>query len=388
MNSAVLALAGGAVFEGEAIGAAGTAVGEVVFNTAMTGYQEILTDPSYAGQIVTLTFPHIGNTGTNAEDVESGRIWASGLVIRNLPNRHSSWRSDWTLSEYLQRENCIAIAEVDTRELTSIIRESGAQGACISAGTAINIEDCLRRAREFPGLSGRDLVRGVTCEQVVEWREGLWRSPTSRTSPSSTSKGHRVVAYDFGVKHNILRYLIDRGCQVTLVPATTSADEVLSLEPQGVFLSNGPGDPEPLDYAISSIRNLLETEVPIFGICLGHQLLSIACGAQTEKMPFGHHGANHPIKALKNNRVMISSQNHGFSVDADSIPNCLEVTHVSLFDGTVQGVRHRDKSAFGVQGHPEASPGPQDVSNLFDEFVAIMDRASSGQDNAPSEGCG
>ena len=369
MKQAVLALAGGAVFEGEAIGAAGTAIGEVVFNTAMTGYQEILTDPSYAGQIVTLTYPHIGNTGTNAEDVESTRIWASGLVIRNMPNQHSSWRSDWTLSEYLQKEKCVAIADVDTRELTSIIRDTGAQGACISAGEAVDVEDCLRRAREFPGLSGRDLVRGVTCDEKVEWQDGLWRIPAGKNAK------HRVVAYDFGVKRNILRYLTDRGCQVTLVPATTSADEVMELDPQGVFLSNGPGDPEPLDYAISSIRELLDAEVPIFGICLGHQLLSLACGAQTLKMPFGHHGANHPIKALSTNRVMISSQNHGFAVDADSIPECLEVTHVSLFDGTVQGVRHREKPAFGVQGHPEASPGPQDVSNLFDEFVGIMDKA-------------
>ena len=382
MNQAVLALAGGAVFEGEAIGAAGTAVGEVVFNTAMTGYQEILTDPSYAGQIVTLTYPHIGNTGANAEDVESGRIWASGLVIRNMPNQHSSWRSDWTLREYLQKETCVAIAEVDTRELTSIIRESGAQGACISAGKTVDIEDCLRRAREFPGLSGRDLVRGVTCHQVARWQQGLWRTPASKHAK------HQVVAYDFGVKHNILRYLTDRRCQVTLVPATTSADEVLALNPHGVFLSNGPGDPEPLDYAIASIRDLLEAEVPIFGICLGHQLLALACGAQTVKMPFGHHGANHPIKALTTNRVMISSQNHGFAVDADSIPKSLEVTHVSLFDGTVQGVRHREKPAFGIQGHPEASPGPQDVANLFDEFVAIMDKAASKRDNASGSRAG
>lgn len=377
MKQAVLALAGGAVFEGEAIGAAGTAVGEVVFNTAMTGYQEILTDPSYAGQIVTLTYPHIGNTGANAEDVESSRIWASGLVIRNLPNQHSNWRSDWTLSEYLKKENCVAIADVDTRELTSIIRDTGAQGACVSAGEAVDVEDCLRRAREFPGLFGRDLVRGVTCHQQVEWHDGLWRSPVSKQAR------HRVVAFDFGVKRNILRYLTDRGCQVTLVPAPTSASEVLALEPHGVFLSNGPGDPEPLGYAISTIRDLLNADVPIFGICLGHQLLSLACGAQTMKMPFGHHGANHPIKSLATNRVMISSQNHGFAVDADSIPECLEVTHVSLFDGTVQGVRHREKSAFGVQGHPEASPGPQDVSSLFDEFVGIMESRAkaSGADS-------
>lgn len=374
MKQAVLALAGGAVFEGEAVGAAGTAVGEVVFNTAMTGYQEILTDPSYAGQIVTLTYPHIGNTGTNAEDVESNRIWASGLVVRNLPSLHSNWRSVWTLSEYLVREKCVAIADVDTRELTTIIRNTGAQGACISAGDGVDIEDCLRRAREFPGLSGRDLVRGVTSEKIALWQQGLWRTPKSDKAE------HRVVAYDFGVKRNILRYLTDRGCQVTLVPATTSAEEVLRLHPHGVFLSNGPGDPEPLDYAIASIRELLEAEVPILGICLGHQLLSLACGAETVKMPFGHHGANHPIKALASNRVMISSQNHGFAVDADSIPECLEVTHVSLFDGTVQGVRHREKPAFGVQGHPEASPGPQDVSSLFDEFVVMMNNEKTRQE--------
>ena len=371
MRKAVLALAEGAVFEGEAIGSSGMAVGEVVFNTAMTGYQEILTDPSYAGQIVTLTYPHIGNTGTNAEDVESGRVWASGLVIRNLPKRHSNWRSQQSLGDYLAQENCIAIADVDTRELTSIIRQQGAQGACIAAceeeGGEIDIEDCLGRARAFPGLSGQDLVQGVTCQAPVEWDQGLWRA-----TPKGEAR-HKVIAYDFGVKHNILRYLTDRQCQVTLVPATTSADEVKALAPDGVFLSNGPGDPEPLDYAISAIQGILESNIPIFGICLGHQLLSLACGAGTVKMAFGHHGANHPIKALASSRVMISSQNHGFAVDAETIPECLEVTHISLFDGTVQGVRHRVKPAFSVQGHPEASPGPQDVASLFDEFVALME---------------
>ena len=370
MRKAVLALAKGAVFEGEAVGSAGTAVGEVVFNTAMTGYQEILTDPSYAGQIVTLTYPHIGNTGTNAEDVESHRIFASGLVIRNLPRRHSNWRSESSLSEYLQQENCIAIADVDTRELTSIIREQGAQGACIAAGGEgddIDIEDCLKRARAFPGLSGKDLVRGVTCNAPVEWDQGLWHAPARGEAR------FKVVAYDFGVKHNILRYLTDRNCRVTLVPATMSAAKVMALSPDGVFLSNGPGDPEPLDYAISAITDLLQSGTPMFGICLGHQLLSLACGARTVKMAFGHHGANHPIKSIATNRVMISSQNHGFAVDAESIPECLEVTHVSLFDGTVQGVRHKTRPAFSVQGHPEASPGPQDVAGLFDEFLALME---------------
>ena len=370
MNRAVLALAGGAVFEGVAAGAAGTAVGEVVFNTAMTGYQEILTDPSYAGQIVTLTYPHIGNTGANAEDVESSRVWASGLVVRSLPKRHSNWRSESDLTAFLQRENCVAIAEVDTRELTTVIREQGAQGACIAAGQdgdVIDVEDCIKRAQGFPGLSGRDLVKGVTCKTPIEWAQSLWRSQGTRAPK------YKVVAYDFGVKHNILRYLTDRQCQVTLAPATTSATEALSLSPDGIFLSNGPGDPEPLDYAISAITELIDSGVPIFGICLGHQLLSLACGARTIKMPFGHHGANHPIKSIATNRVMISSQNHGFAVDADSIPECLEVTHVSLFDGTVQGVRHRTKPAISVQGHPEASPGPQDVEGLFDQFVALME---------------
>ncbi len=370
MNRAVLALAEGAVFEGVAAGAAGTSVGEVVFNTAMTGYQEILTDPSYAGQIVTLTYPHIGNTGTNAEDVESGRVWASGLVVRSLPKRHSNWRSDSDLRTFLERENCVAIAEVDTRELTRIIREQGAQGACITAShdssEAIDINDCIKRAQGFQGLSGQDLVKGVTCKAPIKWHQGLWQSKTKRGAQ------HKIVAYDFGVKHNILRYLTDRQCQVTLVPATTSAREALAHSPDGIFLSNGPGDPEPLDYAISTIAELIDSGVPIFGICLGHQLLSLACGARTVKMPFGHHGANHPIKSLASNRVMISSQNHGFAVDADSIPDCLEVTHVSLFDGSVQGVRHRSKPAFSVQGHPEASPGPQDVARLFDEFVSLM----------------
>ena len=374
MTEAILALAEGAVFEGEAIGAAGMAVGEVVFNTAMTGYQEILTDPSYDGQIVTLTYPHIGNTGTNTEDVESSRIWASGLVIRDLPKRHSNWRRDTSLSEYLAREGCVAIAEIDTRELTSIIRESGAQGACIASaeqGRAIDRGYCLERARAFPGLSGQDLVRDVTCKAPFTWSDGLWGLPP-RGAQKRTA--HKVIAYDFGVKRNILRYLTDRSCDVTVMPATTSAEEVMAHAPDGIFLSNGPGDPEPLDYAIASIAELLETGTPIFGICLGHQLLSLACGARTVKMPFGHHGANHPIKSLATNRVMISSQNHGFAVDAGSIPECLEVTHVSLFDGTVQGVRHRRRPAFSMQGHPEASPGPQDVAGLFDAFVALMER--------------
>ena len=370
MSKAILALAEGTVFEGEAIGAVGTSVGEVVFNTAMTGYQEILTDPSYAGQIVTLTYPHIGNTGTNAEDVESAHIWASGLVIRNLPRLNSNWRSQWSLCEYLCRENCVAIADIDTRQLTSLIRDKGAQGGCISAGDGLDAQACVQRARDFPGLSGRDLVKGVTCGTPIDWSDGLWKKPPNAQGV------HRVVAYDFGVKQNILRYLADRGCRVTLVPATTTAEAVLKLEPDGVFLSNGPGDPEPLDYAINAIRELIDASVPIFGICLGHQLLSLACGARTLKMPFGHHGANHPIKELDTDRVMISSQNHGFAVDAESIPDCLTITHTSLFDGTVQGVRHKERPVFGVQGHPEASPGPQDVSSLFDDFLALMDAVS------------
>jgi carbamoyl-phosphate synthase small subunit len=374
LTPALLALEDGSLFHGTSLGIEGQSVGEVVFNTAMTGYQEILTDPSYARQIVTLTYPQIGNTGTNPEDVESDRVWASGLVIRQLPRLASNWRMTMTLPEYLRSEGVVAIAEVDTRRLTRLIREKGALAGCIIAGDATEAE-ALAAARAFPGLAGMDLAQVVSRADRADWTESVWDLESGYGS--RRDERFHVVAYDFGVKRNILRLLAARGCRITVVPATTAAEEALALEPDGVFLSNGPGDPEPCLYAIEAIRTLLDADLPIFGICLGHQLLSLASGADTVKMPHGHHGANHPVKDLRTGRVIITSQNHGFAVNAESLPNCLETTHVSLFDGTLQGVRRTDRPAFGFQGHPEASPGPQDCEYLFDEFVDLMAGAAS-----------
>ncbi len=376
MTPALLALEDGSLFHGSSIGIEGQSAGEVVFNTAMTGYQEILTDPSYARQIVTLTYPQIGNTGANPEDVESDRVWASGLVIRQLPRRASNWRMTMTLPEYLQSESVVAIAEVDTRRLTRLIREKGALAGCIVAGDATEAE-ALAAARAFPGLAGMDLARVVTRADRADWTESVWNLESGYGSRGD--ERFHVVAYDFGVKRNILRLLAARGCRITVVPATTTAEEAMALNPDGIFLSNGPGDPEPCLYAIEAIRALLDADLPIFGICLGHQLLSLASGADTVKMPHGHHGANHPVKDLRSGQVIITSQNHGFAVDVESLPNCLETTHVSLFDGTLQGVRRTDRRAFGFQGHPEASPGPQDCEYLFDEFVTLMTDAAGGR---------
>ena len=372
-GQAILALASGEVFEGTSIGAHGQSTGEVVFNTAMTGYQEILTDPSYTAQLVTLTHPHIGNTGCNSEDNESEKVHAAGLIIRNLPLLASSWRQEEDLPTFLQRQETVAIADIDTRALTRILRTSGAQNACLMAKAEISADDtahALATARGFGGLKGLDLASVVTTFETYTWSQGSWAGLTS-DSPASP-KPLRVVAYDFGVKQNILRMLVDRGCQVTVVPATTTAAEVLALKPNGIFLSNGPGDPEPCVYAITAIEALLQKEIPIFGICLGHQLLGLAAGGKTQKMPHGHHGANHPVQDLKTGVVMISSQNHGFCLADESLPNHLEVTHRSLFDGTIQGVRHTTLPAFGFQGHPEASPGPHDVAPVFDQFIASM----------------
>jgi carbamoyl-phosphate synthase small subunit len=370
---ALLALEDGSVFRGTSVGVDGQAVGEVVFNTAMTGYQEILTDPSYASQIVTLTYPHIGNTGANAEDVESDRVWAAGLVIRDLPILASSWRKQMSLHEYLVAERVVAIAEIDTRRLTRLIRSKGALAGCIATGAAADPSAALAAARNFPGLKGMDLANVVTCSGARQWLGGSWQLGEGYRNPQLNR--FRVVAYDFGVKRNILRLLADRGCNVTVVPAKTTAAQVLDLEPDGVFLSNGPGDPEPCDYAIRAIAELVETGLPTFGICLGHQLLALASGAATMKMSHGHHGANHPVKDLRDGRVIITSQNHGFAVDQGSLPNCLHATHVSLFDGSLQGVQRSDRPAFGFQGHPEASPGPRDCEYLFDHFVELMNGA-------------
>jgi len=369
---AVLALADGTVFRGVSIGAEGVSTGEVVFNTAITGYQEILTDPSYCRQIVTLTYPHIGNYGINAEDVEADRIHVAGLVIRDLPILHSNFRARENLGDYLRRETVTGIADIDTRKLTRILREKGAQNGCLMAGRT-NEQEALEQARGFPGLAGMDLARAVTCSRPYVWDEGEWKLGEGYTRPESAR--FHVAAYDFGVKRNILRMLASRGCRITVVPAQTPASEVLRLKPDGVFLSNGPGDPEPCDYAIRAIRELLERRVPLFGICLGHQLLGLAAGARTVKMKFGHHGANHPVQDLDTRRVMISSQNHGFAVDAATLPEKLRVTHVSLFDGSLQGFEFRDRPAFCFQGHPEASPGPHDVAPLFDRFIAAMEKA-------------
>ena len=368
---AILVLKDGTVFRGTSIGAEGVAAGELVFNTAITGYQEILTDPSYCRQIVTLTYPHIGNTGANAEDVESDRVYAAGLVIRDLPLRSSNFRQLWTLDEYLKRENVVAIADIDTRKLTRILRDKGAQEGCIMAG-AVDEKTALKAAQDFPGLKGMDLAKVVSCTKNYAWDETTWT--LGKGYGKLTDAKFNVVAYDFGVKRNILRMLAARGCNVTVVPAQTSAKDVLALKPDGVFLSNGPGDPEPCDYAIAAIRELLEKNVPLFGICLGHQLMGLASGAQTIKMKFGHHGANHPVQDLESGRVMITSQNHGFAVDAKTLPANCRVTHVSLFDGSLQGFARTDKPAFCFQGHPEASPGPHDVAYLFDRFTTMMDK--------------
>ena len=368
---ALLALADGTVFWGTGIGAEGHSVGEVVFNTALTGYQEILTDPSYTRQIVTLTYPHIGNYGVNGEDCESGRIYAAGLVIRDLPRLASNFRSQRSLDDYLRAEDVVGIADIDTRRLTRLLREKGAQAGCLAAGEGIDADAAVAKARAFPGLSGMDLAKVVSATERYDWSEGEWalgKGYVPRT-------GHRfhVVAYDFGVKRNILRMLASRGCRLTVVPAQTSAADVLALNPDGVFLSNGPGDPEPCDYAIRAIRELLERRLPVFGICLGHQLMGLAAGGKTLKMKFGHHGANHPVKDLESGRVMITSQNHGFAVDPATLPANVKVTHVSLFDGSLQGMRWTDRPALCFQGHPEASPGPHDVAYLFDRFIGMME---------------
>jgi carbamoyl-phosphate synthase small subunit len=375
---ALLALADGTTFVGTSIGAPGRTVGEVVFNTALTGYQEILTDPSYCRQIVTLTYPHIGNYGVNPEDVEASRVHAAGLIIKDLPVRASNFRATMTLSDYLQRENVVALADIDTRRLTRVLRTGGAQNGCITtfdvgvAVTTQDIEDALAAARAAPNMAGLDLAKVVSAEAPYEWTETEWRLGQGY-GVLGTPK-HRVVAFDFGVKRNILRMLAERGCQVTVVPATTTAADVMKLQPDGVFLSNGPGDPEPCDYAIEAVRELVDRAVPTFGICLGHQILALASGARTFKMKFGHHGANHPVKDLDSGRVSITSQNHGFAVDETSLPATLRATHVSLFDGTLQGLARTDKPAFCFQGHPEASPGPHDIGYLFDRFTALMGR--------------
>jgi carbamoyl-phosphate synthase small subunit len=373
---AILALADGSIFNGLSIGAEGARSGEVVFNTAMTGYQEILTDPSYAQQIVTLTYPHIGNTGCNAADEESRGIFAAGMVIRDLPLVSSNWRSEGDLGTYLQTRDVVAIAEIDTRRLTRILREKGAQNGAIVAGAGASAEQALSLARSFPGLQGMDLAKVVSVDDSYEWTQGVY----DLGLPGFKTGGGRfkVVAYDFGIKRNILRLLADRGCSVTVVPAQTPAESVLALQPGGIFLSNGPGDPEPCDYAVTAIRRFLEARIPIFGICLGHQLLGLAAGARTLKMKFGHHGANHPVIDLATNRVMISSQNHGFAIDESSLPANVRVTHRSLFDGSNQGIALTDAPAFSFQGHPEASPGPRDVEGLFDRFVELIERRGLG----------
>jgi carbamoyl-phosphate synthase small subunit len=368
-TSALLALEDGTVYHGESIGAIGQSVGEVVFNTSMTGYQEILSDPSYCRQIVTLTYPHIGNVGTNNDDNESGVIHASGLIIRELSPVMSSWRSEQPLDEYLKQNNVVGLAGIDTRSLTRLLREKGALKGCIVAGDNIDVDAAIEAARGFEGLKGMDLAKVVTTQEQYQWDKPCWQLSGESTA---VEQRFHVVAYDFGAKSNILRMLVERGCKLTVVPAQTPASEVLTMNPDGVFLSNGPGDPEPCDYAISAIQTLLEEDLPIFGICLGHQLLALACGAKTVKMKFGHHGANHPVQEGLAGLVMITSQNHGFAVDEASLPEELEATHFSLFDGTLQGIHHKTKPAFSFQGHPEASPGPQDAAPLFDHFIDLL----------------
>ncbi|HSI23088.1 MAG TPA: glutamine-hydrolyzing carbamoyl-phosphate synthase small subunit [Methylophilaceae bacterium] len=367
---AILVLADGTVFRGIAIGATGATVGEVVFNTSMTGYQEILTDPSYTKQIVTLTYPHVGNYGINTEDVESSQVYAAGLVIRDLPLMASSWRSQESLDNYLKRSNVVAIADIDTRKLTRLLREKGAQAGCIMAG-AVDEAKALEMARGFPGLAGMDLAKVVSSDQPYQWTEGEWC--LGKGYEANGQPKYKVVAFDYGIKRNILRMLVARGCEVTVLPAQATAEEALALNPDGVFLSNGPGDPEPCDYAIEAIGKIVDKGVPTYGICLGHQLLALASGAKTVKMKFGHHGANHPVQDLDDQRVFITSQNHGFAVDPASLPANLRATHVSLFDGSLQGISRTDKPAFSFQGHPEASPGPCEMSYLFDRFIQMME---------------
>ncbi|MFL6586193.1 MAG: glutamine-hydrolyzing carbamoyl-phosphate synthase small subunit [Luteimonas sp.] len=368
-DSAILVLEDGTVFEGVSVGAPGLSVGEVVFNTAMTGYQEVLSDPSYARQLVTLTYPHIGNTGCTDQDDEASQVWASGLIVRNVPRRPSSWRSQVSLPEWLRARGIVAISEIDTRKLTRLLRDRGSMNGAVMAGD-VNVEQALEAARKFPGLKGMDLAKVVSTTERYGWTDGQLDLDSNAfvTAPAK----FKVVAYDYGVKTNILRMLAERGCELTVVPAQTPANDVLALKPDGVFLSNGPGDPEPCDYAIDAIRSFIDAKVPTFGICLGHQLLALAAGAKTLKMPHGHHGANHPVQDLESDKVMITSQNHGFAVDEASLPANVRVTHRSLFDGTNQGIELTDAPAFSFQGHPEASPGPHDVAPLFDRFVASM----------------
>jgi len=390
--SAILVLQDGTVFKGTAIGAQGLSVGEVVFNTSMTGYQEILTDPSYAEQIITLTYPHIGNTGTNAEDCESDSIYAKGLVIRDLPLLASNFRNEQNLSDYLKENNILGISNIDTRKLTRILRETGAQNGCILTLNESTVDSlqvaqnkALEHAKSFSGIKGMDLAKVVSTKEKYQWLEGSWQLGKGHVTPEINDENNdfHIVAYDFGAKRNILRLLIDRGCKLTVVPAQTSASDVLAMNPDGVFLSNGPGDPEPCDYAIQAIKEFLTVEVPIFGICLGHQLLSLASGAKTEKMKFGHHGANHPVKDFERDVVMITSQNHGFAVEESSLPNNLKVTHKSLFDDSLQGIHRTDKPAFSFQGHPEASPGPTDAAPLFDHFFELISDYKKSKNQSP-----
>ena len=382
LSPALLILEDGSRFRGESIGVPGQVVGEAVFNTAITGYQEILSDPSYCRQIITLTYPHVGNVGTNLEDAEAARIYASALVVRDVPATISNWRARDSLQEYLYDQKVVALAGIDTRRLTRVLRHKGAQNACIVTATdaqsGIDEEAALEAARAFPGLVGMDLAREVSTTKTYDWHQGSWRLDEGFASVPLEQRPLRVVAYDFGVKRNILRILSDRGCQVTVVPATTSSEEALALSPDGVFLSNGPGDPEPCAYAIAAVRALLDTGVPIFGICLGHQILALAGGARTVKMKFGHHGANHPVQDLSTGKVLITSQNHGFAVDEASLPGNIRATHRSLFDGSLQGVHFCDRPAFGFQGHPEASPGPHDIQPLFKHFIEIMNAVHDG----------
>ena len=372
MTTAVLALEDGSLFFGKSIGVSGETIGEVVFNTAITGYQEILTDPSYSKQIVTLTYPHIGNVGTNEGDEEAAGVHAAGLVIRDSSMIMSNWRGEKTLHDYLVDNNVVAISDIDTRRLTRLLRDKGAMGGCIMAGDNVDSDAVIEKAKSFAGLKGMDLAKEVTTADSYQWTDSVWNLETNQPEVIESEAKYHVVAYDYGVKRNILRMLVERGCKVTVVPAKTPAADVLAMNPDGVFLSNGPGDPEPCDYAIEAIQKVLETEVPTFGICLGHQLLALACGAKTMKMKFGHHGANHPVQDLASKQVMITSQNHGFAVDEDSLPANLEATCRSLFDGSLQGIHRTDKPAFGFQGHPEASPGPHDIAPVFDHFIELM----------------
>jgi len=374
-HTALLALQDGTLFWGQSIGAKGQSTGEVVFNTSMTGYQEILTDPSYSQQMVTLTYPHIGNTGTNEEDAESSRVFASGLIVRDLPRMANNWRNTQNLDDYLLENNVVAIADIDTRQLTRVLREKGAQNGCIVAGDSIDADEAIAAAKTFPGLKGMDLAKEVTTDEPYQWSQAIWS--LTEGYQAQKKQDFKVVAFDFGVKHNILRILAELGCEVIVVPAQTSAAEVLAQNPDGVFLSNGPGDPEPCDYAITATKEIIQAGVPIFGICLGHQLLALASGAKTEKMKFGHHGANHPVQDLATKKVMITSQNHGFAVQENGLPENLDITHRSLFDNTIQGIKRTDVPAFSFQGHPEASPGPRDVAPLFERFIELMKNSSN-----------